>query len=276
MKNSLPLKKKLRIYISDLADKWKKLMPQSAKGFRVLLYHSITDKLVDNEWEENTVPKGLFDKQMQYLADRKYNVINCKKAVRYLIENKEIPDRTVVVVFDDGYRDNYTNALPILQKYNFCATIFLAVNLLRDYSSNLQYLSCEEVLNIKKTGLIDFGCHSLTHRALSMIDGKRLDEEIKGAKQRLEHLTQSEIDLFAYPFGHSKSYNKHVIEKIKLAGFISSFTTIFGLNDFKKDLFLLRRNRISWIDELDEFKKHLSGAYDWCSLFECLRFKKYC
>lgn len=274
MKSTLPLKKRLRIYIGDAADKWKKLMPQSKNGFRVLLYHSITDKLVDNEWEENTVPKELFDKQMKYLADRKYNVINCRKAVRYLTENKEIPDRTVAIVFDDGYRDNYTNVLPILKKYSFCATIFLAVSFLRDYSGNAQYLSSQEIMNIKKTKLINFGCHSFTHEALSMMNVKKLDEEIRGAKQKLEYLTQSEIELFAYPFGHSKSYNKNVIEKIKSAGFIASFTTIFGLNDFKKDYFLLRRNRISWVDELDEFEKHLSGAYDWCGLCEYFRHKR--
>ena len=275
MNDAKPLKKKLRIYIGDVVDKWKKFEPQSDNGFRVLLYHSITDKLVNDEWEENTVPKGLFDRQMKYLADRKYNVINCKTAIRYLIENKEIPAKTVVIVFDDGYRDNYTNVLPILKKYSFCATIFLVVDFLRDYSDNVQYLSCQEITNIKKSELIDFGCHGLTHKALSMIDGKKLDEEIRDAKQKLEYVTQSEIDLFAYPFGHSKSYSKKVIERIKSAGFIGSFTTIPGLNNFKKKCFLLRRNRISWIDELDQFEKHLSGSYDWCSLFEFLRFKKY-
>lgn len=274
MNNTIPLKKRLRIYISDVVNAQKKLTPRADNGFRVLLYHSVTDKLVDNEWEENTTPKELFDRQMKYLADKKYSVIDCKKAVRYVKENREICARTVAIAFDDGYRNFYTNALPVLKKYNFCATLFLGVNLLRDYSNDAQYLSRQEIMDVKKNELIDFGCHSLAHKALSTLDKKELDEEISGAKQKLEYLTQSEIELFAYPFGHSKSYNKKAIDKIKSAGYIGSFTTTFGLNDFNKDPFLLRRNRISWIDELNEFEKHLNGSYDWCSLFECLRLKR--
>ena len=254
---------------------WKRPLPRVDNGFRVLLYHSITDKLLDNEWEENTTPKQLFDRQMKYLADKKYNIINCKKVIRYVKESRKIPTGTIAITFDDGYRNFYTNALPILKKYNFCATLFLGVNSLRDYSGDAQYLSCQEIMDVKKSGLIDFGCHGLTHKALSTLDGKELDEETTGAKQKLEYLTQSKIELFAYPFGHNKSYNKNVIDKIRSAGYAGSFTTIFGLNDSKKYYFLLRRNRISWIDELNEFKKHLNGSYDWCSLFEYLRFKRY-
>ena len=275
MKNRLPLKKRLRIYIGDLVDKRKEFMPESDNGFRVLLYHSITDKLVDNEWKENTVPKELFDKQMKHLADKKYNIISCKKAVRYIKENRKISARTIAITFDDGYRNFYTNALPTLKKYSFCATLFLGVNLLRDYSGNAQYLSHQEIMNVKKSELVDFGCHSLTHKALSTLDEKELDEEIIGAKRKLEYLTQSKIELFAYPFGHSKSYNKNVIDKIKSAGYIGSFTAIFGLNDFKKDCFLLSRNRISWIDELSEFGKHLNGSYDWYALWQDLGYKRY-
>lgn len=275
MKNNVPLKKKLRIYIGNVVDVRKKILPRADNGFRVLLYHSVTEKLVENEWEENTIPKELLDRQMKYLADKKYNIMNCKKAIRYAKEDREFPAKTIVISFDDGYKNFYTNALPILKKYNFCATLFLGVNLLCDYSNDAQYLSRQEIMNIKKTGLIDFGCHGITHRILSTLDEEELNGEIVGAKQKLEDLTESKIALFAYPFGHSASYNTNVIEKIKSAGFIGAFTTIFGLNDFRRNHFLLRRNRISWIDELNEFEKHLNGSYDWCALCEYFRYKKY-
>jgi peptidoglycan/xylan/chitin deacetylase (PgdA/CDA1 family) len=146
---------------------------------------------------------------------------------------------------------------------------------LQDYSADTRYLSCSELINIGKSGIIDFGCHGLTHEALSRLDIKQLDEEILGARHKLEYLTHNKIDLFAYPFGHSKSYNANIIKKVKDAGFIGAFTAIFGLNRFDTDPFLIRRNCISWLDELDNFEKHLMGAYDWYALFEYFRPKRY-
>lgn len=275
MISKLPLKKRLRISIGDIVEKVKLPIRNTNGGFRVLLYHSVTEKLVENEWEENTTPKELFAKQMKYLIENGYKIVSCKEAVDCLAKKKKIPDKTVAIAFDDGYRDNCVNAFPILKKYNIHSTIFLTVDFLYSHPKNTQYINYAEIVNIKKSGLVDFGCHSITHRILSTLDEEELNGEIAGAKQKLEDLTESKIALFAYPFGHSASYNTNVIEKIESAGFIGAFTTIFGLNDFRRNHFLLRRNRISWIDGLDEFEKHLNGSYDWCSLFECFRFKRY-
>lgn len=274
MNKSVPLKKKIRIYIGSVVGFGKRLIPLADNGFRVLVYHSITDKVITNEWEESTTPKDLFVRQMEYLADNKYNIISCKQGIEYMTSRLKIPSRTVAISFDDGYRNNYINALPALKKYNFCATIFITVNFLRDYSSNPQYLSCSELLDIKKSGIIDFGSHSFSHRTLTMLDKPELDKEIRQAKQKLEDIVDDKIDLFAYPFGHSKSYDRKVVEAIRSAGFTGAYTTIFGLNDFRSDPFLIRRHRISWLDELDEFEKHLSGAYDWCALCESFRYKR--
>ncbi|MFC1576163.1 polysaccharide deacetylase family protein [Candidatus Omnitrophota bacterium] len=274
MKQKIPFRKQLRKHLGNIAHKKKSSFPNSL-GLRALVYHSVTDKLVENEWEENTTPKDLFARQMKYLADNEYRVISCDQGIEYLINNQHIPPRTVVITFDDGYRDNYINALPILKKYSFRATIFLTADFLRDHSGNMQYLSCSEINDIKNSGIIDFGCHGLTHKALSTLDKETLKKEIEGSKLKLEGIINNRIALFAYPFGHSGSYNQKVIDALRSAGFKGAFTSIFGLNHLTTNPFLLRRNRISWLDDLDEFEKHLLGAYDWCAICECLRPKRY-
>jgi peptidoglycan/xylan/chitin deacetylase (PgdA/CDA1 family) len=271
---TIPLKKRLKIILGDIFYAKRRLILSDIRGLRVLLYHSVTDQLIEHEWEENTIPVDLFESQMNYLAVNKYNVISCREATKYFTEQREVPPRTVVITFDDGYRNTYLNALPILNKYNFCATMFINVSFLQDYSNNSEYLSCFELKHIKKSGIIDFGSHGLTHRILSTLSGKDLIKELRESKDTIEDIINDKVCFFAYPFGHSRSYNKKVIELIKSLGFIGAFTTIYGINNLKTNLFLMKRNRISWLDDLLEFEKHLIGAYDWAGKCEYFRYKR--
>ncbi|NQT00247.1 MAG: polysaccharide deacetylase family protein [Candidatus Omnitrophica bacterium] len=275
MKTAQAYKKNIKSQISNLIHKSKKLDPGNHFGFRALVYHLVVDRPIENEWDEQTTPKDLFESQMKYLCDNQYNVLSCTQALRYLINRENIPPKTIAITFDDGYKDNYTNALPVLKKYNFPATLFLTADLLRDYSGRENFLSRSELLEMKDSGIIDFGCHGLTHRALTLLDEQRLNEEIRTARQRLEEITGGKIELFAYPFGHSGSYNQDVVNKVRREGFLGAFTATFGLNHPKIDIFLLRRNRISWLDDLSEFEKHLSGAYDWYALWQSFSPKRY-
>ncbi|MFA5147171.1 MAG: polysaccharide deacetylase family protein [Candidatus Omnitrophota bacterium] len=271
----VPLKKRWRISIGDLFYNPKKVAAGSGAGFRAFVYHSVTARPVDNEWAEETISKEAFDWQMGYLTDHKYNVISAGEAVRYLTLGKTMPPRAVVITFDDGYRDNYTNAFPVLKKYNFPATVFLTADFLRDRSADERALSISEVKDMKRSGIIDFGCHGMTHRALTQLDEARLEEEITGSRKRLADILGEAPGLFAYPFGHVGSYNKGVIEKVKAAGFSGAYTAIFGSNSVGLDPFLMRRNRISWLDTRDEFAKHLAGAYDWYALYQRFGAKRY-
>ena len=275
MELKMPFKKRLKIYAADIVYRSRRLKLRADKGIRVLAYHSITDKLIENDWDENTTPKDLFDRQMGYLADNEYNIISCREVIQCLTAHREIPPKAVAITFDDGYKNNYINAFPVLKKYNFCATIFLTINFLRDYSGNARYLSCSEIINMRKSGIVDFGSHGLTHRALTRLDEQQLNKEVERAKQKLEGIVNDKIYLFAYPFGHARSFNKQIVETVKSAGFAGACTSIFGLNDLKTDHFLLRRNRISWLDDLSEFEKHLVGGYDWYALYQRFTYKRY-
>ena len=275
MEKAIPLRKRARRFVGGIFYHLKRIIPDAGDAFRVLVYHSITDKEVNNEWEENTTPKDLFERHMKYLVDNGYNVISCKDGIRYLMDSASIPSKTVSITFDDGYRNQYINALPILKKYDLPATLFLTVDFLRTQPNREEYINCPDIEEIRKFDIIDFGCHGSTHRILSSLNEEDLEQELKDSKEKLEDITKSEIKLLAYPFGHSKSYNERTIKMVKEAGFMGAYTTLSGLNGLKTNRFLLRRSRISWLDGLDEFEKHLRGAYDWCASFECFRHKRY-
>ena len=270
----LPIKKRLRILAGDIVDRIVKFLPPPEEGFRILLYHSVTESKKESDLEENTIDRELFERQMDFLFFGNFNVINCRDAVKLLGDKKKFSPKTVAIAFDDGYKDNYKNALPVLKRYNFPATLFMSTDFLIKDGLKESYMNIDEITELKKTGLMDFGCHGKTHRMLSALDEESLECEIAGAKRVLQDITGSDICLCAYPYGRGASYNRKVIEKIRSAGFLGAFTTIFGFNGYSRNLYLLCRNRISWIDEISEFKKHLNGSYDWCEIFELLRKKR--
>lgn len=275
MQKPLSIRKRLRISAGSIADRIAKILPSRTDGFRIILYHSVTESKKESDLEENTIDRKLFESQLDFLFFEKFNVISCEDAVKLLVNKKRFPPKTVAIAFDDGYLNICKNAMPALKKRNFPATLFISTDfLIKDGLKNGPYLSISEIVELRKTGLIDFGCHGKTHKMLSALDKESLDCEISDAKNTLKNITGSDICLFAYPYGHSASYNRKAIDKIRSAGFLGAFTTIFGFNGYARDPYLLCRNRISWLDEIPEFKKHLNGSYDWCETLEFLRKKR--
>jgi len=269
MNKKLPLNKLLRIKGGDIYSGVRKLAGiRPSHGGRVLLYHSITDSPADSEWGENTVPKELFDMQLKFLSENGYTVVSADEVAEHVRSGAALPDRAVAITFDDGYADNYRNAFPILKKHGFVATIFVTVGKLRDISGSGEFLSSSELGEMVRSGLVKAGCHGSSHILLKGLGPAELNEEVSSARHRLSEMTGADVDLFAYPFGHSGSYDKNVIDTVRFAGFKGAFTSIFGINRRGGDPFTLKRNRVSWLDTDAEIKKHLNGGYDWYSIYQ--------
>ena len=97
---------------------------RNKKKITALIYHRVSNKPA--EFDELSVPVEIFDWQMRLVA-KLFNVISLDQALEFL-EGGSVPSRAVVITFDDGYLDNYTKALPLLQKYNACATLYLVID----------------------------------------------------------------------------------------------------------------------------------------------------
>ena len=167
----------------------------------VLVYHN-----VDNTpWSDEVYFMPTNDMESQIISLRKsgYTFITFDD----LPELKNIK-KPVMLSFDDGYINNYTNLFPILKKYNAKATISLIFNSIDRY----HYLTKSQIIEMNKSGLVSFQSHTMTHQALDELDDNLLEYEIKESQQRIaEIINRLPMALF-YPFGR---YSENVIKFTK-------------------------------------------------------------
>ena len=266
-KNTFSLKTSLvknASFVSDLFSRH----AENKKSIRALVYHNITDLFVPDEWQQMTTPRDLFEKQMRYLAENGYKTISAYEAYKNLVSETEIPSKSICITFDDGYRDNYRNAFPILEKYGLKASVFITADFVGKKDASEEYLTWQDIIEMRKSGEFEIGCHSLSHRNLAGLESEDLTEEIGRAKRITEDKIDGKINVFAYPFGWQNAFNDKVINAVRGEGFSCAFTAIHGANTKQTDLFRLRRIRISWLNEIDEFQKVLRGSYDWYSIYQ--------
>jgi peptidoglycan/xylan/chitin deacetylase (PgdA/CDA1 family)/SAM-dependent methyltransferase len=134
----------------------------------------------------------------------------------------------VAITFDDGYRDNYDHAFPLLQKYGAIATFFLTVGFLDRADGvrvrldvapkELQALTWEQVREMQSAGM-EFGAHTYSHPNLASLGQEQLDREVKQAKVLMEDRIGRRVVGFAYPYGKKRHYNKRVLAAIRGAGY---------------------------------------------------------
>jgi len=217
------------------------------KGISVLMYHSIAYNDVFF-----TVRPGEFEKQINYLKDNGYYIISLTELVNILESNESLPKKTVILTFDDGYQDNYTNAFPILKKHNFPATIFLITGLIGQKINNSQNISLKalnwnEIQEMHNSGLIDFQSHTVNHQESNK-------EEIVNSKKEIEERLNKKCKFFAYPRG---LYNNEIIDILKENKFKAARTVENGKVKKGDDLFKLKRISINSTTSFIQFKSNL-------------------
>ncbi|MBI2121756.1 MAG: polysaccharide deacetylase family protein [Candidatus Sungbacteria bacterium] len=222
----------------------------------VLMYHSISD----SGWFF-AVSKAEFERQIRYIKV-KANPVCLSDVVDFLDGKKELPPRAVVVTFDDGYRDFSENALPILQKYNVPAILFVCGGEIdtKDLGSDSQLLTLEEIEKLSQDSLVTIGSHGLTHRKLTRLPPQMAENEIALSRVLLEKATGKTVDFFAYPKG---SFNASVAGLVKKSRYRAAFTTIQRLAGAKINHYAIPRLQIDRSTSFLEFKTKLTRAADW-------------
>jgi len=243
----------LKKIIKDFLGLIKYLIP-FRKGVSILMYHSIARNDVFF-----TVRPEVFAKQMEYLKTRKYQVISLADLVEILETGKSLPSKTVVLTFDDGFKDNYDNAYPILKKYNFPATIFLATGLIGQEIGNSQNiflpaLNWLQIQEMYRSRLIDFQPHTVSHQRLDKVDFKKADEEIVESKKIIKERLNKKCYFFAYPRG---CYNQQIIEILKNNGFKAARTLETGKIKKGDNPFKLKRISVNSTTSFIQFKTNL-------------------
>lgn len=207
----------------------------------ILMYHYINDG--EPLRSKLGVSPESFKRQMRFLKEHNYNVVTLDKITDLMKYKKRIPPKTIAITFDDGYLDNYTNAYPVLKKYNIPATIFVVINRIGKRLGRDDYMGWPQIEELSNSGLITIGSHSISHPNLSeVVSEDELRNEIFASKRILEETLHKKVDFFSYPFGGVNSRARSLTIE---AGYKACVGTNFPKDYPSDDICALKRLRIS-------------------------------
>lgn len=208
------------------------MVADSENGTKVLIlnYHKI-----DNTFISLAVRPDDFDTQMKYLSENGYHTISPDELYDSLAGTGELPDNPVMITFDDGYEDNYVNAYPILKKYGFKATIFVVTSFLDKNKKG--YMSWDQAREMDANG-ISIQSHTVDHKSMTDLTDDQLRMELVDSKKKAEKELGHPVNYMAYPTG---TYNLHIAQMVKEAGYKAAFTIKYGNVDKASNIYALER-----------------------------------
>lgn len=221
----------------------------------VLTYH----KFSRNNGDTMTVSERSFEEQMRFLKKNGYHVIALYEFFDFLNFKTHLPQKSVVITIDDGWRSTYDIAFPILKKYGYPATLFVYTDFILQSDKTLNWALLTEM---SKNGM-DIESHTRTHRNLNRRDEqesfreyfesvrKELTESAEVIKTRLNR----EVKYLAYPYGETNPLIVALLEKL---GYRGAFTVDRGSNPFFIDNCRIKRSMIYGDFDLKDFERNLT------------------
>lgn len=262
----------LILLITTIYFKFKNYIP-------ILMYHRIATVPGDR----NSLPKEKFEQQLQYLANNNYTTISPKMLYDYYTHSTPLPKKPILLTFDDGYSDNYTEALPLLLKYNMSAVVFPIGNWIGKPNhwenfgkQETTTMTFEQLISWQKNKM-DIQSHTLEHPFLTACSQKQLEIELSKSKDFLEKQLHKTIDYLCYPYG---VFNENVIAIAKKVNYKMAFAIFENVPLWNINLFALPRIPIPSHQKMWEFKLKVSSIHiifivmrKWERNFKCLRNK---
>lgn len=194
----------------------------------------------------SVTPENL-DLQMAWLAENDYTPVTLKDLLYHLRLGWPLPEKPVVLTFDDGYVDAYENAFPILLKYGFVGTFFVITDHMT--FGNPNHATWDQVIQMDNAGM-DIQSHSRSHPDLRRQSREELLWQILGSKEAIEARMDQEVRFFCYPSGR---YDGNTIRALQQYGYWAAVTTEYGATHSSDDLYTLKRIRIRATDTLVDF-----------------------
>jgi peptidoglycan/xylan/chitin deacetylase (PgdA/CDA1 family) len=222
------------------------------------MYHRI-DNLTPQESRNEllrdlTVSPQDFEQQVSYLAANGFTFLTVDQVQNALLSGSPLPEKAVAISMDDGYKDNFEKAFPILKKYNACATIFLVTSTI----GTPKHLTWPDI-DTMHTQSVGYGSHTVSHLDLTTLPRPRLDYELCESKRIVESHFNQQIGSIAYPSGE---WNDLVVERTRSAGYLSGWKKGGGPVEPGNDPLLLPRVRVRGVSTMEDFQRMVwSGVY---------------
>lgn len=212
----------------------------------ILMYHAIDPKpsLI-------SLDPTIFAMQMSWLYENGYTPISQGNLAKSFFQNEPLPEKSIVLTFDDGYQSVYDHAFAVLKKYGFTATIFLVSGYCGKQNNwpgqpaevpRWPLLNWQQIKEMDGSG-IEFGAHGVNHAQLDLLESQAMQDEILNSKLMIQDQLGHEIFDFAYPYG---KYNPKV-KKFVSEVFASACTTKVGLSTIASDPYELERIEITYL-----------------------------
>lgn len=248
----------------------RRMLGRTPAGIPILMYHSISENIGGRRsgyFDICTRPQA-FRQQIEWLARNGYQTISLGEAAVKLKVGAGTDEKVVVLTFDDGYVDFYTEAFPTLDRFGYTATVFLPTAYIGDGSREFNGATCltwDQVRELRKAG-VDFGSHTVTHPQLTMLPPAEIRDELEASKQEIEERLGSPIESFSYPYAFpepNRAFREELREMLIQAGYESGVSTMVGTATSASDRLFLERLPVNSSDDEAFFSAKLEGGYDW-------------
>jgi len=251
--------KRIYIFIISIKNKIRNLLFPTAI---ILTYHRVAD--TSNDPHLLAVSPENFYEQIKYLKQN-YRVIELDQLVSE-VKNKKLKRKTLVITFDDGYADNLYNAMPILEKLEVPATVFVSSGHIdgssfhwdkNNKSDQNRPLKKGELEKLSENKFINIGGHTISHPHIPTLNVEQKTNEIVDDKNKLTTFCGKNIYLFSFPFGE---FDVESVEIVKKVGYSSAVVLKEKRVSNMSDIYHLPRFLVrNW--KLDEFTKNLKAKF---------------
>ncbi|MDQ0204701.1 polysaccharide deacetylase family protein [Pectinatus haikarae] len=224
----------------------------------ILMYHRIA--CVEND--RNSLSPEKFAWQLKYLFEHNFHTVTPDMLYAFYSEGRPLPKNPILLTFDDGYMDNFTAALPLLEKYSMTAVVFPITkwvgrknqweNFGKQETTTMNWANLQNWLDRGQT----VASHTETHPFLP--DCGQLQKELSGSKKTLEKNLNTAMSFLCYPYG---KFDKTVIAAAKKAGYKAAFAIFENVNLKTVDLFALPRIPIPAHQSEWEFNLKISRLF---------------
>lgn len=225
----------------------------------VLMYHRVNPVVIDR----NTVHTDNFAAQLEYLHNGGFQTISLSQLYQAFTKQQPLPPKPVILTFDDGYIDNFINALPLLLRYKMKGAVFVIPGMIGDRCNWLQEHDCNRLMSwdqLKEwtAAGMEIGSHTVNHPMLSRLTDEEIAHELCVSKETLERELATTIDFVCYPYGDLDDRVKGIAKTTGYKGGLAIFNNV----SFKQeDMFAIPRVGISSRLPLWEFKLKVSKLH---------------
>lgn len=238
------------------------LLIPPGKGLPVLMYHNISEGKADGL----NIPGDQLELQFMYLKERGYNSLSLKQLSKLVKEGGKLPKRSVMLTFDDAFDSIVDKLLPLLERYDFSAVIFVPVafigksNLWDD--GGLPVMKAESLQKLSRNPHIEIGLHSFLHRSYNDLDADDIREDLRNCRQSLDYYKIPFFEALAYPYGaypkKDTVFKKEMFDVLSDSGLEFAFRIGNRINQFPlRQKYEIKRIDIKGNDSFFIFKTKL-------------------